>query len=203
MATSPSIHPASRSNRRVWIPALLAVLVICVESQNAMGAVQTSNWISEFMHWTGHQDGIVAALNHGLRKGGHFIGYGLLGLCFAHGWMQFLRRRVVTTWTGLRMRAGVCSIASAFFVACCDESHQMFLATRGASVWDVLLDTSGALVLSLLLFGYLALRRRSLLSPPTNTLTTLGLSIASLPGRAYRSPEVQRLRRAPLDRTHR
>jgi VanZ family protein len=191
-----------RPKLTTWVPALFAVMVICVESQNGLGAMRTFGWVKEFMHWTGHQTNVAFTLNHYLRKCGHFTGYGLLGLCFARGWMSLLRRRIQTTWSGLRMRAGACGVASALVVASCDEFHQVFLPTRGASVWDVLLDTSGALTVALLLFGYLALRRHVLVQSATGPLTTLGLSLSSLPHRMVSGDRVRRLRQSAGRRVH-
>jgi VanZ family protein len=184
MAVIPSILSLPRPKRRVWIPAIIAVLVICVESQNGLGAMQTSTWLSQFLHWTGHQDNFVWMVNHILRKTGHFMGYGLLGLCFARGWLHVLRRRVAATWVGLRLRAGACGVASAFVVASGDEFHQVFLPTRGASVWDVLLDTTGALTLCVLVFCFIVIRRHVLIQSMKKPLATLGLSLASIPQRS-------------------
>jgi VanZ family protein len=40
-------------------------------------------------------------------------------------------------------------------VASCDEWHQSYLPNRGSSVWDVLLDCSGAIVMQLLVYLFL------------------------------------------------
>jgi VanZ family protein len=190
MASAVS-HSAARTNQFAWIPVFFGLAVICMESTNTMGAGHTAVWLQEFLHWTGHQDGLVGMLNHVLRKGGHFTGYGLLGICFARGWFSLLRRRITGSWSSLRLRAGAFGIASTLVVASADEIHQIFLPTRGASVWDVLLDTSGAVVLNLIFFGYLALRRNALLQP--GPFTTLGLSFAGLPQRVSNSREMRQL----------
>ena len=185
MARNASASTLARPSTMVWLPALIGVAIICGESTNTMGANHTGMWLNQLCAWLGHPSnstngGPLALLNHVLRKTGHFSGYGLLGVFFAKGWYGFLRRRIAASWTSLRLRAGACGVASALVVASADEIHQMFLPTRGASVWDVLLDTSGALTLNLIFFGILAMRRNALLNPSA-PFTTLGLSLAGLP----------------------
>lgn len=192
MATITSASTPSRTQAS-WIPVLLGIAVICCESTNTMGARHTSLWISQLVTWAGHADGPVALLNHLLRKSGHFTGYGLLGICFARGWYSLLRRNMSASWSALRLRAGAFAILSTAVVASADEIHQIFLPTRGASVQDVMLDTSGAVVLNILFFAIVAVRRNSLLNPQT-PFTTLGLSFAQLPDRISNSREMRVLK---------
>lgn len=188
-----SITSASTPSRMTWIPVLFGVAIICGESTNTMGASHTGVWLTQLVSWAGHPDGPVALLNHLLRKSGHFTGYGLLGICFARGWFSLLRRHVSANWSALRLRAGALAILSTAVVASADEIHQIFLPTRGASVQDALLDTSGAIVLNVLFFAVLAVRRNSLMNPQT-PFTTLGLSFAELPARISNSREMRVLK---------
>ncbi|WP_052200985.1 VanZ family protein [Terriglobus sp. TAA 43] len=186
--------PASVRNQQIaWLPVLFGIAVICGESTNTMGANHTSIWLSQLAAWSGHSDGLVALVNHLLRKSGHFTGYGLLGIFFARGWYSVLRRRVVASWSTLRMRAAMFGILSTAVIASADEIHQIFLPTRGASIWDVLLDTSGAVVLNSLFLAFLAARRNALLHPQTQFIT-LGLSFAQLPEQFANSHDVRILR---------
>jgi VanZ family protein len=47
-----------------------------------------------------------------------------------------------------------------YLIASCDELHQTFLPNRSGSIWDVLIDCSGALVMQLLLAGWMQMRAR-------------------------------------------
>ena len=108
-STSPSL---SHISPLAWVPVLCGVAVICMESTNKMGAVQTSIWLHQLLGLYGQgSDRIVELLNHYLRKGGHFTGYGILGLFFARGWYSVLRRRIAGSWSSLRMRAGALGAA--------------------------------------------------------------------------------------------
>ncbi len=74
--------------------------------------------------------------NHLVRKAAHFTIYFLLG-CFVSGWSS-----------GFRWSAAVWIPVSTAFCACYaagDEFHQSFTAMRSPSIYDVLLDTAGAL----------------------------------------------------------
>lgn len=185
--------PTSVRNQAAWLPVLFGIAVICGESTNTMGANHTVLWLSELAAWAGHPNGALGMLNHILRKSGHFTGYGLLGIFFARGWYSVLRRRIVASWSTLRMRAALFGILSTAVVASADEIHQIFLPTRGASVWDVLLDTSGAVVLNTLFLAFLAARRNALLHPQAQFIT-LGLSFAQLPEQFANSHDVRVLR---------
>ena len=194
--TSPSV---SRISPLAWVPVLCGVAVICMESTNKMGAVQTSIWLHQLLGMYGQgSDRIVELLNHYLRKGGHFTGYGILGLFFARGWYSVLRRRIAGSWSSLRMRAGALGVASVFVVGGCDEIHQIFLPTRGASFHDVLLDTSGALLMNLIFLTYLSMRRSALLNQ--GPFTTLGLTMERVPKRREMRRRI--MRKADLIRFH-
>ena len=181
---------APRTNQLKWVPVLCGIAVICMESTNKMGAAQTGIWLRQWLGLYGQSGAhAVELLNHYLRKGGHFTGYGFLGLFFSSAWLSVLRRRVAATWSGMRLRAGVLGVASTLVVASADEIHQIFLPSRGASIYDVMLDTGGALTVNLIFFGFLALRRNALLQP--GPFTTLGLSFAGLPQRMSGAREMR------------
>nr|WP_106784561.1 VanZ family protein [Lysinibacillus timonensis] len=82
-----------------------------------------------------------------IRKGTHFIGYGLIGvLCYL-----FYRK------FNLKF-AVVYAISTTFMVACLDEYHQTFVPGRTGVFQDVLLDTAGAITFVLLCKMILSLR---------------------------------------------
>jgi VanZ family protein len=147
-----------------WIPVILGLIVIRCESTQVMGASHTEAWLLQVMNLFRPQtltphfvflDGI-------LRKSGHFLGYGCLGTLAARAWAAQIRRRVPMTWTAVRLWGGALGVATVFLVACADEYHQSFLPGRTSSFHDVLIDTSGALLLGAIYFGVMAVRRRRL-----------------------------------------
>ncbi len=145
-----------------WLLAVLGVFVICCESTEHMGAAHTVVWIGravQHFHLSGTIDNI-GETNHYLRKTGHFLGYGTLGLCFSRGWLAVVIRMSRKTWSIARARAAGYGIAATAIVASLDEIHQSFLPGRSASGWDVLLDTSGALTLVSAYFVFRWVKRR-------------------------------------------
>jgi len=85
----------------------------------------------------------LATLNMLFRKGAHLTGYGILGAL----WFRALRgERAGWSW---RWALGGIAIAAA--VGGIDEWHQSFVPTRGPSVYDVLLDTAGAMIANVII----------------------------------------------------
>lgn len=82
-----------------------------------------------------------------VKKGGHFLGYTLLGLAFWRGMgVETPRRRV---W----------ALAAALLYACTDEFHQWFVPGRNAWWVDVVIDTTGAAT-AIFLIGKIRVVRR-------------------------------------------
>ena len=143
-------HRGTRFWVSAWLPVLLGILVICLESTEWMGADHTDSplrylYQAIFGHVTTAQWEII---HHYLRKSGHFIGYGLIGLAWLRAWwMSLPRSRFVPD--ALLALVGTALIASA------DEFHQSFLPNRTSTPWDVLIDCSGALTLQLLVYIFM------------------------------------------------
>ena len=143
------------SNRRsvrfwiwTWLPVALGILMIVCESTEALGANHTSGPLRFlFEAIFGHVPSKARweEIHHYIRKTGHFVGYGLIGLAWLRAWWFTLPHSRFFTDMFLAM-LGTAAIAS------CDEWHQSFLPNRTSSVWDVLLDCSGALTLQLIVY---------------------------------------------------
>ncbi len=135
-----------------WIPAIIGITVIIIESTGAMSSDNTSRWLLPIWiklfgpitpeHW--------AVVHHWIRKTGHFTGYGLVSLCFFEGWRTTLSAKARS---GFRIYAIVTPLAlvSTLILASWDEWHQSFLPNRTSKVSDVGIDFSGAMVAHLLL----------------------------------------------------
>ncbi|HEX9200778.1 MAG TPA: VanZ family protein [Acidobacteriaceae bacterium] len=123
--------------------------------------VVTGAWKAAFGNW--HVD-LTGDVNEVLRKVGHFIGYGLIGLLFRSAWYKSAQAfsGIVTNW--LLPVAAALAVISTFAVACLDEWHQTFLPGRVGCLSDALLDGAGALFLNLLFWAYMIYKRRKALS---------------------------------------
>ncbi len=133
-----------------WLPVLLGILVICVESTEWLGANYTDSplrlvYQAIFGHVSNAQWELI---HHYIRKSGHFLGYGLIGLAWLRAWwMSLPHSRFVPD--ALLALLGTALVASA------DEFHQSFLPNRTSTPWDVLIDCSGALTLQLLVYIFM------------------------------------------------
>jgi VanZ family protein len=153
-ATEESIAPR-RNLLRAWWPAFVWVLLITFESTDSFSSEQTGGMLYSLLsHFFGKLD-LYAFLmfHHYLRKTGHVVGYGMLGLLSLRGWRatlahesQKLGRIVLLSWLGTA------------FVASMDEWHQSYIPSRTGTWRDAVLDSVAGLVF--LLVAYIWLRRR-------------------------------------------
>ena len=138
-----------------WLPVVLGILVIAVESTLYFGAEYTSGpfrWIFQAIfgpvsdaHW--------GQIHFLIRKSGHFLGYGTLGLLWLRAWWMTLPRSRFLTSSAL-------AILGTALISAGDEFHQTFLPDRTGSPWDVLLDCCGAILLQLLVYAFMRLFHR-------------------------------------------
>jgi VanZ family protein len=91
--------------------------------------------------------GYYAFVEFLIRKGTHFIYFGLIGLAIYVA-LPVIKYRKLT------------AVAITMFLAIADEFRQSFTSGRTASLQDVILDTSGAIVALLLLTFVQWLKRR-------------------------------------------
>ena len=137
-----------------WWPVVLGVAVIVVESSEFMGAAHTSRplrWLYEAIFGpVGNARWEI--VHHLIRKSGHFVGYGFIGLAWLRAWWMTLpHSRFVQD--ALLALLGTALVASA------DEWHQTFLPNRTGSPWDVLLDCCGAIALQLVVYVFMRIFR--------------------------------------------
>ncbi|HWZ13140.1 MAG TPA: VanZ family protein [Acidobacteriaceae bacterium] len=147
-----------------WIPAAIGVTVIAIESTSMLGAEHTSGWLRPY--WTKFFGAVAdeawTMIHWRIRKGGHFVGYGMVGLLFFRSWYVTLRARIAASRAGYWWRATWLAIAATIIIATYDEMHQYFIPNRTGSPHDVLIDTCGCLVAQLILAAvYFARRERT------------------------------------------
>lgn len=131
---------------RSWWPALLWAGVIFVLSTDAFSWEQTGRFIDPILRWlfpSAPAEGIYL-LHHLIRKTAHFVEYFIFFVFIYRG---IHRSRPGWHWT---WALGAWLIAAVY--SGLDEFHQVFVPSRGPSVWDSLLDSTGALVALLTLF---------------------------------------------------
>jgi VanZ family protein len=138
-----------------WFPVLLWLAIILVESTDMMSAAHTGSWLySLFAKLFGpishHKIDVLDAI---LRKSGHFIGYGILGLLFFRaikGTVLVFKPAISPAAESLGLRSRRWATGAVFctaIVAALDEWHQASLPSRTGTYHDVVLDTLGAAIL--------------------------------------------------------
>ena len=134
----------------VWWPVVAGICVILLESTATFGADHTDGPLrSLFQALFGTMSDVRwEPIHHFIRKSGHFLGYGFLGLAWLRAWWLTLPRSEFLLDTLLAL-LGTAMTASA------DEFHQTFLPNRTGTPWDVLLDCCGALVMQLLVYIFM------------------------------------------------
>jgi VanZ family protein len=147
--------PARPNTLARWLPVVVWAGFISWFSTDAFSARSTNNYIDpviRFLFGDLSPEGFRVA-HAVVRKSAHFIEYAVLAV---------LVGRALTP-PPLRLPRG----ALARTIVCCalyaslDELHQLFVPSRGASPWDVGLDTLGATIGALLLVW-----RRAVSGPP-------------------------------------
>ncbi len=137
-----------------WLPVLLGILMIVVESTEWMGADHTGNPLRILYQAIFGQvsNAEWETIHHYLRKTGHFVGYGLIGLAWLRAWWMTLphSRFLPDAFLALMGTA---------LIACSDEFHQSFLPNRTSTPWDVLIDCSGAITLQLMVYIFMRISR--------------------------------------------
>jgi VanZ family protein len=126
-----------------WLPPLLwglAVLAMAGDwgaNKNTYGLLRFL--LSWFWHPTKAQ---LDLINFFVRKTGHFLAYALMYLL----WFRAFRAQTdFGPWRTSLWSLGFCLLFSSM-----DEGRQWFYESRGASVYDVLLDMSGASLAALI-----------------------------------------------------
>jgi VanZ family protein len=126
-AGAPELPPVSE-----WIPVILWGALIFTLSTSAFSAANTSKVIDPILRWM--IPGITAAsvdLCHMLvRKAAHFTEYGILFWLLVRGPMA---------------DRPYLALMLCVIYALTDEGHQIFVPGRTASLYDVALDSTGAL----------------------------------------------------------
>lgn len=115
-----------------WLPVLLWAAVIFVMSTSTFSALNTSKVIEPILRWIFPlaSSATISLLHAVVRKCAHFTEYGVLF------WLLLRGPMAGRPYAAL----GVCVV-----YALLDEGHQIFVPGRTPSLFDVALDSTGAL----------------------------------------------------------
>lgn len=143
------IEPKRRGRFFRYAPLVLWVGLIFFLSSGQGAATQTSRFIRPLLEFLfpGAADETLAIYHGYIRKSAHFAEYAALAFWSAR-----------TFWTSsitvLRKLWQLAAFAFVFSIAAIDEYNQSFNSLRTSSIYDVLLDASGGLVMIFILTLY-------------------------------------------------
>ena len=125
-----------------WVPVLLWLAVIFIDSTDLMSAEHTSRIIGPLLRWLnpGISDAAIAQVQFFIRKAAHVTEYAILAML---AWRAFRRNARLRTKMSILFAGVWCA---AILVAVSDEFHQSFVASRTSSMRDVMIDGVGALI---------------------------------------------------------
>lgn len=125
-----------------WLPALLMMAVIFTASS------LTKKELPSFGTWD-----LLA------KKGGHALGYALLGAAYVRG---------LSAGRRLNWRLAALALAGAALYAVTDEFHQVFVSGRNSSPMDVVIDAGGAAA-GIVVWAFIQTRARPAWPRPPST----------------------------------
>ena len=153
---------------KAWIPALVWLGLIVIESTASLSSENTGKILYPLLHFLFGIDPIRFLTWHVvIRKMGHVVGYAVLSLLLFRAWRATIsvpghpRWSIAWAWVALAMTTLVASL---------DEWHQSFLPSRTGNVRDVLLDTAAGLGAQIVLFFWMGRGQRA--EPPASQLRT-------------------------------
>lgn len=127
---------------KYFLPVLLWMALIFGGSTHLGASRNTSRIIGPVLRWFNPNvtNETIGKIQFTIRKCGHATEYAILCLLV---WRALRHWHSIPTTGWNWKHAGEAVLISALYAAS-DEFHQSFVATRDASVWDVLLDSAGA-----------------------------------------------------------
>ncbi len=142
-----------------WFPAISVAILISVFSTHYFSGEQTAHFIIPILRWLlpSASPHTLRLLHFGIRKAAHITEFGVFSIAVFHG----VRRQRY----GWRPEWAMITLLIAVGYAGLDEWHQSFVPVREARVRDVLIDSTGALLAQVLVWGYAKLHRNSVQSP--------------------------------------
>jgi VanZ family protein len=141
-----------------WIPAIVWSAVIFGLSTDTFSAAHTGSIIEPVLRWLlpSLSDDSIDHIHFFMRKCAHFTEYFIFFLLVYRG--------VRAGRAGWRWTWGLSAWFIAAVYSCLDEIHQSFVASRTASPWDSLLDSTGAFGALVVVFLFYRLFRRKVTS---------------------------------------
>jgi VanZ family protein len=151
-----------KSKLLAWLPTLVWLAMIAFFSTDTFSAEHTGSILEKIIRavYGNLSPEHFLLLHMFIRKTAHFTVYGLLSLFAFYSWRVTLPRRAHWTFTWCLLALLVTLIAGSS-----DEIHQMFVPSRTASPYDVMLDMMGAMFVQTLIASFSKVQSRPARGP--------------------------------------
>jgi VanZ family protein len=128
---------------RWWWPAIAMMAIIFIGSTDLGAMSHQSRLLLPLLRWFGFGETAIHGIILAIRKLAHLTEYALLAIFVWRAWMlrPVFRPPVAWHWSEALLPFLIC-----VGYALLDEFHQSFVPSRGASIWDVLIDVCGAVI---------------------------------------------------------
>lgn len=140
--------PGPPLGRRLWryVPPIVWAALIFIGSTDLLSGSHTGSFLLTPLHWLlPYASGeTLAAIHLAIRKAGHLTEYGILAYLLARAFRT-------SSVTSLRRGWFWAALALVMAYSLSDEFHQSFVPTRGASIYDSMIDSIGGLLVLLVL----------------------------------------------------
>jgi VanZ family protein len=131
-----------RGRRWFWryCPLILWAVLIFIGSTDLLSASNTGGLLRRTLLWVfpHTSDATLNTIHFVVRKTGHFTEYAIFALLAARAFRTSFRKMVRSRWFWA-------SLLLVVVYALGDEFHQSFVPSRGASIYDSMIDSLGGL----------------------------------------------------------
>jgi VanZ family protein len=140
---------------KYWIPAICVAVLISVFSTHYFSGEETARFIIPFLRriFPAASPHALRLMHIGIRKLAHITEFGVFSTAVFHG--------VRGERFGWRLQWALITLIIAVSYAGLDEWHQSFVPVREARFRDVLIDSSGAVLAQVFVWGYAMFHRNS------------------------------------------
>jgi VanZ family protein len=138
---------------KYWAPPIIWMAMIFLFSTDVFSGDNTGSLLRKVVSfiYPGATQELFDSIHFSVRKAGHLTEYAVLALLLFRAFRSGAQARWRRWWA-------LSSLLVAFLYASLDEYHQTFTRRRTGSVYDILIDTSGAVTALVLLWLF---RRKS------------------------------------------
>jgi VanZ family protein len=132
---------------KYWAPPIIWMAMIFLFSTDVFSGANTGSllWKVVSFIYPGATRELFDSIHFSVRKAGHLTEYAVLALLLFRAFRSGAQARWRRWWA-------ISSLLVAFLYASLDEYHQTFTRRRTGSVYDILIDTSGAAAALVLLW---------------------------------------------------